>query len=291
MNLEIIYLLFWLYAFLGWLMESINVSLQSKKIINRGFLLGPYCPIYGVGGVLLLSLKSYQSDPFVVFILSIVICSIVEYLTSYLLELIYKVRWWDYSKRFLNLNGRVCLLNSIGFGLLGMLLVCFLNPFLIDKINSFSPFTLHILVIVICLITTTDIIITTSTMFDIRKTVVNFKDKTLTNLFKPNRDNTEEVSKKVRSILKEKSLIHKHLSKAYANMKVYKNNFLQKTEELVKYKKFEKIENIFVLSSIISLIIGLFLGKIFNKVGLFLCLCFSLNLIVVNYLNRRKDGK
>lgn len=94
MNLEIIYLLFWLYAFLGWLMESINVSLQSKKIINRGFLLGPYCPIYGVGGVLLLSLKSYQSDPLVVFILSIVICSIVEYLTSYLLELIYKVRWW-----------------------------------------------------------------------------------------------------------------------------------------------------------------------------------------------------
>ena len=280
MNFEIIYLLFWLYAFLGWLMESILVSLQSKKIINRGFLLGPYCPIYGVGGVLLLSLKSYQSDPLVVFILSIVICSIVEYFTSYLLELIYKVRWWDYSKRFLNLNGRVCLLNSIGFGLLGMLLVCFLNPFLIGKI-----------VIIICLITTTDIIITISTMFDIRKTIVNFKDKTLTNLFKANRDNTEEVSKKVRSILKEKSFIHKHLSKAYANMKVYKNNFLQKTEKLVKYKKIEKIENTFVLGSIISLIIGLFLGKIFNKVGLFLLLCFSLNLMVVNYLNRRKDGK
>ena len=83
-----IYLLFWLYAVLGWVMETALVSIQSKRFVNRGFLMGPYCPIYGTGGVLLLSLDPYKNSPFLVFILAIIICSIVEYLTSYILEII-----------------------------------------------------------------------------------------------------------------------------------------------------------------------------------------------------------
>ena len=82
MKIVVIYILFWLYSFLGWLMETTLVSLQSKKFINRGFFMGPYCPIYGTGGVLLLVLSPYKDSPFLVFILSIVICSIIEYLTA-----------------------------------------------------------------------------------------------------------------------------------------------------------------------------------------------------------------
>ena len=134
MKIVVIYILFWLYSFLGWLMETTLVSLQSKKFINRGFFMGPYCPIYGTGGVLLLVLSPYKDSPFLVFILSIVICSIIEYLTSYILEMIYKVRWWDYSNRMFNLNGRVCLFNSICFGLLGMLMVSYLNPVFLNII-------------------------------------------------------------------------------------------------------------------------------------------------------------
>ena len=133
-----IYLLFWIYSFLGWVLETTLVSFKSRKFINRGFFLGPYCPIYGTGGVLLLFLNGYRTDPFVVFILSIFICSLVEYLTSYFMELIYRVRWWDYSNRFFNINGRICLFNSVFFGLFGTLAVCFLNPYFTNLINSLN---------------------------------------------------------------------------------------------------------------------------------------------------------
>ena len=73
MYLQNIYILFWFYSILGWIMETTKVSLNKKKFINRGFFLGPYCPIYGTGGVLLLTLRDYQSEPLVVFILSVVI--------------------------------------------------------------------------------------------------------------------------------------------------------------------------------------------------------------------------
>ena len=149
MKIVVIYILFWLYSFLGWLMETILVSLQSKKFINRGFFMGPYCPIYGTGGVLLLVLSPYKDSPFLVFILSIVICSIIEYLTSYILEMIYKVRWWDYSNRMFNLNGRVCLFNSICFGLLGMLMVSYLNPVFLNLITSLSDTILTIIALII----------------------------------------------------------------------------------------------------------------------------------------------
>ena len=291
MSLAVIFILFWLYSFLGWVMEIISVSLRSKKYVNRGFLLGPYCPIYGSGAILLLILKDYQNDPLVVFILSIFICSLLEYITSYLMELIFKVRWWDYSDRFLNINGRICLFNSICFGLLGMFIVCFLNPFFIDKLNSVNNLILLVISMTIFIITTTDIITTLTIMFDIRKTIVNFKDKTLNNLFSFDKDSTEEISNKVKNILKEKTFIHKHLSKSYSNLKVYKNNFFKKTEELIKYKKLEHDENILVISSLISIIIGFILGKLFNNIGLFITILFSLNIIINKIINRSNDDK
>ena len=241
MTFQSIYLLFWTYSILGWIMETTNVSIQKKKFVNRGFFLGPYCPIYGTGGILLLTLNSYQNNPLIIFMLSIVICSLVEYLTSYVMELIYKVRWWDYSNRLFNLNGRICLFNSICFGLLGMLMVCFLNPYFLNIINNMNNNLRLIIILIIFILTTIDIIITFNAMFDIRKTVVNIKDKTLTNLFKPNTDNTEEISKKVRKIIENKTFIHKHLTKAYSNFKVYKNYFFRKQEEISKLKLKEKI--------------------------------------------------
>ena len=285
MNIKIIYILFWLYAILGWGMETLWVSFQNKKFINRGFFIGPYCPIYGTGGVLLLSLNNYQNDPIVIFFLAVIICSIVEYLASYILELIYKVRWWDYTNRFGNINGRICLFNSICFGLLGILVVCFLNPFFIDKISLIPNIYLNILIIILFLITFTDIIATFTMMSDIRNLIINLKERTLTNIFKPNSDSTEEVSKRIRNMLKEKSFIHKHLSKSYANLKVYKNNFFKKSEELLKYRKKEKIENTFIIGSFISLIIGYILGKVYDNKFLII-LCFTINILIIYLINR-----
>ena len=289
MKIVVIYTLFWLYSFLGWLMETILVSLQSKKFINRGFFMGPYCPIYGTGGVLLLVLSPYKDSPFLVFILSIVICSIIEYLTSYILEMIYKVRWWDYSDRMFNLNGRVCLFNSICFGLLGMLMVSYLNPVFLNLITSLSDTILTIIALTILIITLIDMSITFSIMFDIRKTIINLKEKTITSIFKKNQDNTEEVSKRVIYILKEKGFIHKHLSNAFSNLKVYKNNFFTKTEELLKRKREQKLETKFIIGTLISIIVGYLIGNYFNQVGLVISICLVLNLIILRLLSRKND--
>lgn len=288
MKIVVIYILFWLYSFLGWLMETTLVSLQSKKFINRGFFMGPYCPIYGTGGVLLLVLSPYKDSPFLVFTLSIVICSIIEYLTSYILEIIYKVRWWDYSNRMFNLNGRVCLFNSVCFGLLGMIMVSYLNPVFLNLITSLSDTILTIIALTILIITLIDMSITFSIMFDIRKTIINLKDKTITSIFKKNQDNTEEVSKRVKNILKEKSVIHKHLSNAFSNLKVYKNNFFTKTEELLKRKREQKLETKFIIGTLISIIVGYLIGKYLNQVGLVISICLVLNLIILRMLSRKQ---
>lgn len=288
MKIIVIYILFWLYSFLGWLMETTLVSLRSKKFINRGFLMGPYCPIYGTGGVLLLVLSPYKDSPFLVFILSIVICSIIEYLTSYILEMIYKVRWWDYSNRMFNLNGRVCLFNSVCFGLLGMLMVSYLNPIFLNLITSLSDTILIIIALTILIITLIDMSITFSIMFDIRETIINLKEKTITSIFKKNQDNTEEVSKRVKNILKEKSIIHKHLSNAFSNLKVYKNNFFTKTEKLLKRKREQKLETKFIIGTLISIIVGYLIGKYLNQAGLVISICLVLNLVILRLLSGKQ---
>lgn len=284
-----LYILFWIYSFFGWIIETTFVSIKSKKFINRGFFLGPYCPIYGTGGIGLLLLKNYQYDPLVAFILSIFICSLIEYWTSYILELIYRVRWWDYSNRMFNINGRICLFNSICFGLFGLVTVCYLNPFFANKLVNLNIGIKSIIIISIFIITTIDMIITFAAMFDFRKYVNSLKEKTLTSIFKPNSDSTEEMSRRVKNSLKEKSFIHNHLIKAYSGFKVYKDIFFKKGEELIKYKRWQKIENSFIIGSIISIIIGFIIGKLINNIGLTIVICFVLNLFIIKLYNRSKN--
>lgn len=122
-------LLFFSIAFTGWLWEVILYFFTEHAFINRGVYRGPYLPIYGVGGLLLcLFFGSMKRKPVRVFFLSTVLCSVLEYLTSYFLEMRFGIRWWDYSGHFLNISGRICLLGGIGFGLGGALLVCLYLP-------------------------------------------------------------------------------------------------------------------------------------------------------------------
>jgi len=290
MNIENIYILFWLYSILGWIMETTYISLLSKKFINRGFFIGPYCPIYGAGAIILLILNipSYY-NPIIISIISIFVCSVLEYLTSYFLELIYHVRWWDYSENFFNINGRICLFNSICFGFLGMIMICYLNPFFINQIMVLNSNLKIVIIVALLIVTTIDILFTFNAMYDIRKSITNLKDKTLTTLFK--KDNTEEVSKKVKSILKEKSFIHKHLSSAYSNLKVYRDSFFKKSEDLLKYKILQKIETMYVVVLIISIVIGLIIGNVINNNSLAVVICFILGLVVAKIINKGKYGK
>jgi len=100
------FLYFIIYSFMGWMMEVICKLFELKRFVNRGFLIGSICPIYGYGvlGIILLVGRN-TTDLLSVFLKSILVCSILEYFTSYLMEKLFHARWWDYSRRKYNING------------------------------------------------------------------------------------------------------------------------------------------------------------------------------------------
>lgn len=122
-----LYLIF--YSFIGYICEVIYVHMGTKKWINRGFLYGPIIPIYGFGALLVsLLLTGYYNDPIVIIVMSMIICSSLEYFISFLMEQIFHNRWWDYSTQKYNINGRVCLKNTILFGIGSLGIIYLINP-------------------------------------------------------------------------------------------------------------------------------------------------------------------
>lgn len=208
-TIEIYFLLFITYAFFGWLMEVICKLIQEKRFINRGFLIGPYCPIYGWGALAItILLKKYLDDPIALFFMSVIICSVIEYLTSYILEKKYHARWWDYSNKKYNINGRICLETLIPFGLLGMIISYFTNPVFFNWYSSLSDIGLHIISGLLLLIFITDNIISSRIVAAIKAEGI-----------KATKDNTEEITQFVKQKLKEKSMLHRRLINAFPNMK------------------------------------------------------------------------
>ena len=125
---------FIIYSFLGWIFECIHMALTTKEVVNRGFLFGPVIPVYGVGLSLIVTFLSKFKNNFIVFlILSILIIAVLEYLISVILEKIFKIRWWDYSDKKFNLNGRICL-NTMTIFIVGATIITYLVHPLIYKI-------------------------------------------------------------------------------------------------------------------------------------------------------------
>ncbi len=140
--------LFWRfvgYSFLGWILESTLFSIDQRHLVNRGFLNGPICPIYGSGAVLLLlALNPLRSQWLLVFLAGILLTTILEYLTSWLMEKLFHARWWDYSDKRFNLNGRIALPNSLAWGVLCLLLIYGIDP-LFSKLLIIIPDHLRVL--------------------------------------------------------------------------------------------------------------------------------------------------
>lgn len=133
----LLFLLFLIYSFLGWLCESIYCSIPAKRFINRGFLNGPICPVYGVGGVIIvLLLEPFQNNLLLLYCFGVLITSIVEYITGFLLETIFHTRWWDYSNRRFQIHGRVCLRNSLLFGVMAVILMKCIHPPLLRLLET-----------------------------------------------------------------------------------------------------------------------------------------------------------
>ena len=223
-DIKIYFLLFIIYAVIGWCMEVICKLIQYKRFIDRGFLIGPYCPIYGVGALLItFLLNKYTQDPVVLFVMAVVVCGILEYLTSYFMEKIYHARWWDYSNKKFNINGRICLSNLIAFGILGMFIMYISNPFLIGQLEKLTTTWLNIAFWTILAIFVTD---------NILSGIINNSIKTTTKQLGERMDNTEEITRKVREILQKKSALHRRLINAYPKIQAVKIKLKEKTRKI-----------------------------------------------------------
>lgn len=222
------FLLYFIYSIIGWFLEVGLAFYEHKKFVNRGFLIGPYCPIYGVGCLLLtILLSKYINEPGVIFALSIFICATLEYLTSYLMEKIFKLRWWDYSNMKFNINGRICLETLIPFGIIGVLVVKYISPFLINTINSINFNFLIIINIIILSILITDILISFNVVFNLKNVTKNL-----------NKDSTEEIKKAISKFIHNNLFMYNRIIKAFPNMKKIINEQKKRNKEIIsKIKK------------------------------------------------------
>lgn len=165
-TLEHYFLWFLFYSFVGWMYESILVSCQQHRLVNRGFLNGPLCPIYGTGAILGVAILGNVRNPIIIFLISMVGATILEYTTSWVMEQLFHARWWDYSNFRFNLQGRVCLLGALIFGLGGVGVVLGSQPY-VERVTDMIPLPmLHTLVTVLALITIIDLAVTVTGMLE-----------------------------------------------------------------------------------------------------------------------------
>ncbi len=206
------FLYFIIYSMIGWFME-VCVSLWNKhKFINRGFLIGPYCPIYGWGSLaIILVVGQNTSDVLAVFLKAILICSLLEYFTSYFMEKIYNVRWWDYSNKKFNINGRICLETMVPFGILALLIIYVVHPIIIKFVGLLSPLALIIVSTLIFIIYFVDNVISTFILFKIKGKIKSEK-----------KDNTEKIKKYIEKWFQDNSILYRRIKNAFPKFEVFK---------------------------------------------------------------------
>ncbi len=163
---------FVIYSFLGWVLESIVRTICERKIINTGFLIGPFCPIYGFGAIIMiLFLNQYKNNIILLFIVSVIALSLWEYIVGVLLEKFFHTKYWDYSNHKFNYKGRICLTNSIAWGILGVLFINYIHPSIIQIIGYMDFTYLAIGASIIALILLIDAIISVVKIKNIQSTL------------------------------------------------------------------------------------------------------------------------
>lgn len=169
---------FFFYSFVGWFLESCYCSVRPKKWINRGFLRGPLCPIYGTGALVIMVLiiplrsltKNLYLNELIIFAVGMVVCDFVEYMTSFIMEKLFNARWWDYSNKKYNLHGRICLTHTFYWGTAACLFSFVIHPFIDLYLISFiNPVSRKILVYIFLTVFSFDLLDTVINALGIRK--------------------------------------------------------------------------------------------------------------------------
>ena len=249
---------FMTYAFLGWCLEVSYHVVVSRKFVNRGFLNGPVCPIYGVGMVILIFCLTPLLDNFLLlFIGSVVLTSTLEFITGFILEKVFHDKWWDYSKEPFNIKGYICLNFSVAWGLAAILILNVAHPMVAVLVSFLHNKIGYLLLILASGCFVADFIITVQGILEIRrrltvleeiaenlkaysddvgeqiykgmtraiKTSENIKAKLdeqkleIEDNLNEGKQKIEELRIKYESIKKEKSFVHKRLEKAFPNIR------------------------------------------------------------------------
>jgi len=167
---------FFLYSFIGWLWETLLFTVREKRFVNRGFLFGPLCPIYGVGAVIcILTMYNRVNEWWLIFIIGLFACTLLEYGTHYILEKLFHATWWDYKNAFLNINGRICLSSSLAFGACITLLIKVVQPAAEDIIDSVPVNAVNGAAFIFYTVLVADITVTVSGMVELTKRLQKFQ--------------------------------------------------------------------------------------------------------------------
>ncbi|MDO5480878.1 MAG: putative ABC transporter permease [Candidatus Saccharibacteria bacterium] len=189
-------LYFTIYSFLGYLIEVIFCSIRGKKLVQRGFLFGPVVPLYGFGAILVLwSTTAVRDDPWLTFWLSLIICTALEYITGVLLEKLFHLKWWDYSKKHkLQVGGKIFLGTSLGFGFGGCMIVYFFQKYIDLLIDNLPPSWLSNLALISLVLFFLD------TVISVYATQIATTNLDLQNIIG---DQTNEIKRAARKVLKQ----------------------------------------------------------------------------------------
>lgn len=204
------FLVFIIYSFIGWLFEVFLAFINYHKFVNRGFLIGPVIPIWGVGCILITLFMENQSVLKLI-VFSGTIGAILEYVVNYLMEKLFKARWWDYSQLPFNVNGRIWLGSVLLFGFGGLLVVKYISPWLFGLVSLVDPTMVYAVSGILFGVLLADTIISTGIIKNLKLSAEAMQQ-----------DYTIEITKKVKRVLSNKSSDFKRLLKAFPNVKFYK---------------------------------------------------------------------
>ena len=221
-NLTNLIILFFSFSVLGWMIEVSLKFIDFGRFINRGFFIGPYCPIYGLGSILIILVTQNfrEHSPALVFLISLLVCGLVEYLVSYFLEVRYHARWWDYSNRPMNLNGRIWIGNLVLFGLGGLAIDRVFEPWIMDGLALMPLVWKQGLALAIVLVMLVDLILSYFVMKLVKVNVEGSKA-----------DNTQAIRQEMKVLVTNKNILYRRFINAYPDVKYRTDRIKAKLRE------------------------------------------------------------
>lgn len=220
-------ILFFAFSVLGWITEVTLKFIQFHRFINRGFFIGPYCPIYGWGAVaitvLVGGLLGREGTVGETFLAGMFVCGALEYFTSWYMEKMFHARWWDYSTKPMNLHGRIWAGNLILFGIGSVAIIKIIDPVLFSVMAGWSKLVTELIALLIVILMVTDGI-TSQILMNVVKKEIDTQVG----------DNTEEISKRIHAILKNRGMFLRRIHEAYPNAQAHSSRL---TDELKKARK------------------------------------------------------